>query len=106
MYMCERCGEAIEALPVYREDYGEVLTSRDCPFCHGYESLEEAVECERCGELVFKYDSFVDNKLQRSCLNCAELGEPDYDKRLRKKGILHYDSLRIDLGLSQPCGSY
>ena len=103
MYMCERCGEAFCELPVYREDYGEFITSHNCPSCGAYEALEDAVECERCGELVFEYDSFTDNSLKCSCLDCAETGEPDYDKRLRKKGILHYDTLRIDIGVPQPC---
>lgn len=106
MYMCRKCGESFYELPEYREERErgyEVLTDYDCPCCGAYEALEEAVECERCGELVLKDNSFVDNNLKYSCLDCAETGEPDYDRRLRKKGILHYDTLRIDVGVPQPC---
>lgn len=76
MYICKDCGEVFEDCDTYEEarPYGmgyAYETFAICPYCKS-DDFVEAIECNRCGEILAKEDCEYDESLNYLCEHCYE----------------------------------
>lgn len=76
MYICNDCGEVFSDYKIIEDPrpYGMGYVNERfgvCPHCDSDDCCE-AVECERCGEVVAKDDCEYSESLEYLCKQCHE----------------------------------